>query len=551
MVGWLATQHIESYEDTLAADQQQTKTEEVLRQMRSDAAALSASINGDHHESLVQAYGQMDYSTWADTPKELQTFRSDMMTTAQNLGIDAQLTTYRIKQHEARVVDARSNELRPDALQEFFSSDKTSHGWAGNAPYLPDMEQPLVPHQPVSVLTQTQEGLQAVAFAPIEGAGRELTGFIQLRSEVPIVPSKADERSALVLPVVGGLAALFMALIVGINRTLRGDLRNLQHRISTMGNAEEDLPTPPMLGELHNLVQQIDETSQSLQRKIGRESSSREELESRLRDAELGLCPSRRAHRERFTQASKTIQVSVSVDRSRFVPGTLVDLTLEEAIMALPAGGAVDLAPGFPAHVRIQSAGEDQIADFVVETVNRTSVGKVCLVRLRITNPANLRNIPRDLRHLVDNRQSVRVRPDSRNPVIARVIFNRGREERNARLLDISNEGAGLTVRADLWQCPSATIELRLILPGTEETIRMPARINYANRHLAKFESVWNLTSREPPIIPITARSRSTWHVARQNSRNNYKTRVVFPVRRVNKPKTHRTRLHSYGVPLP
>ena len=166
----------------------------------------------------------------------------------------------------------------------------------------------------------------------------------------------------------------------------------------------------------------------------------------------------------------------------------------------------MDLAPGFPAHVRIQSPGEDQVADFVVETLNRTSVGKVCLVRLRITNPANLRTIPRDIRHLVDNRQSVRVRPDSRNPVAAKVLFHRGREERNARLLDISNEGAGLTVRADLWRMSEwgATIELRLILPGTEETIRMPARITYANRSAGKVRIGGNSIWFEQPITLTT-----------------------------------------------
>ena len=350
------------------------------------------------------------------------------------------------------------------------------------------MEQPLVPHQAVSVLTTTNDGLQAVAFAPIEGEGRELKGFMQLSKDVPMVASKGQERSAMVLPIVGGLAGLFMALIIAINGTLRRDLRKVTSRISVLSNGDNESPMQPLLQELHEVVQQVGETSQNVQRKLAREEAAKEALESRLRDAQLGLCPSRRTQRDRFMQAAHTIQASVSVDRSRFVPGTLVDLTLEEAIMALPAGGAVDLAPGFPAHVRIQSPGEDQVADFVVETLNRTSVGKVCLVRLRITNPANLRTIPRDIRHLVDNRQSVRVRPDSRNPVAAKVLFHRGREERNARLLDISNEGAGLTVRADLWRMSEwgATIELRLILPGTEETIRMPARITYANRSAGK-----------------------------------------------------------------
>ena len=280
----------------------------------------------------------------------------------------------------------------------------------------------LVPHQ-LYQFDNHQRRSAGRCFRPIEGEGRELTGFIQLRQDVPMVVSKGHERSAMVLPVVGGLAGLFMALIIGINGTLRRDLRKVKSRIFYNGDNESTMQ--PLLQELHEVVQQISETSQNVQRKLAREEASKEELESRLRDAQLGLCPSRRTQRERFTQASHVIQVSVSVDRSRFVPGTFVDLTLEEAIMAL-AGGAVDLAPGFPAHVRIQSAGEDQIADFVVETLNRTSVGKVCLVRLRITNPANLQpsHVTFVISWIID--ESVRVRPDSRNPVAARVFSTGG-----------------------------------------------------------------------------------------------------------------------------
>ena len=128
MVGWLAKWQIESYEDNLALEQQETQNQEVLRQLRSDAAALSASMNGDEHELLAQSYGQMEYAGWVDTPKAIQNFRSEMMSAAQNLEIDAQITTYRLKNQESKVVDARSNELRPDALQSSSAPRKTVKG---------------------------------------------------------------------------------------------------------------------------------------------------------------------------------------------------------------------------------------------------------------------------------------------------------------------------------------------------------------------------------------------------------------------------------------
>ena len=61
-----------------------------------------------------------------------------------------------------------------------------------------------------------------------------------------------------------------------------------------------------------------------------------------------------------------------------------------------------------------------------------------------------------------------------------------------------------------------ATIELRLILPGTEETIRMPARITYANRSAGKVrigESIWF----EQPITLTIERSSSTSKLAKQS----------------------------------
>jgi hypothetical protein len=51
-------------------------------------------------------------------------------------------------------------------------------------------------------------------------------------------------------------------------------------------------------------------------------------------------------------------------------------------------------------------------------------------------------------------------------------------------LLDLSEEGAGLQMREDLWNLSSlgANVELRLVLPDTERTIKLPARITHARR---------------------------------------------------------------------
>jgi hypothetical protein len=483
--GWFAIDQVQRHEDRLAEQSTLEARQATADQLRAEAAAMAASIDGNLHDSLATGYGSLTLEKWTDAPRELQAFRDEVLALGSRLGTDAEVTTYRIKNTERLAVQARSNELRPEALQELISTGDSSDGWAQDAAYLPDMELPLIPHQTVSMEIEGEDGPEITAFAALEDRNGDLKGFVQLATPSPQVESLAAERTRTLIPLMAGGGMLMFLSIVFSSAALRRDLRSLKERISMLGKADEDSDLlPATLSEFHEVLQRAEQADQSVSRKLEREEAARADLESRLRDAELGLCPSRRAHRERFAKAAKDIQATLSVDPTRSVPGTLVDLTLEEAIIGLPAGGAVDLAPGFPARIRISSPGDDKIAEFVVETLNRASVGKMCLVRLRITNPANMRSLPRELRHLVDNRRSVRVQPDPRNPVIARLAFDRGREERNARLIDLSAEGAGLHLREDLWKMAAwgASVELRLVLPDTEQSIKLPARIICATR---------------------------------------------------------------------
>jgi hypothetical protein len=346
------------------------------------------------------------------------------------------------------------------------------------------MELPLVPHQPVAIMLDANGGSQITAFAAIESYRGDLVGFVRLDTPAPTVASMASQRTSTLIPAMSAAGLTLLMVLFGVTAPLGRDLRRLTERIASLGRREEPSPTGPTLRDLSGVLDQAHQTDKSIRRLLEREETARADLEARLRDAELGLCPSRKSYRDRFAKAADQIQATISVDSNHSVPGTLVDLTLEEAIFALPSGGAVDLAPGFPARIRITSPDDDQVAELVVETLKSASVGKMSLLRLRITNPSNLRSLPRELRHLVDNRRTVRVQPDSRNPVTARLAFGRGREEKNARLLDLSEEGAGLQLREDLWNLSSlgADVELRLVLPDTEQTIKLPARITHARR---------------------------------------------------------------------
>ena len=112
-------------------------------------------------------YGARTLSDWATAPLEVRDYRKELKSKAAQLSVDATVTTYRIKTDERMDVEARSNENRPDALQEFFTSDDSRTAWGADTPYLPDMELPLVPHQPVAVMLESDGGSQIAAFAAI------------------------------------------------------------------------------------------------------------------------------------------------------------------------------------------------------------------------------------------------------------------------------------------------------------------------------------------------------------------------------------------------
>jgi len=485
IAGWAFVEQIENYEAEQAEIRTTRAIETESNSLRAAVSALAATIDGDLHETLTSIYRPMEFDEWDAAPEELQEFRASIQADATRLSTTASIRTYRIKNESRLLVSAQANGIHPNALQEFFSiGDETESRWGQDVAYSPDMELPLVPHQPVAGLEQTESGPIIMAYAAIEDAQGEHTGFVRLEKPAPQFASIAPERIRTLLPLMLGGGFLMLGILGFCSARLRKDIERLRVRVASIGKRNEGVGTQSVLSDLSGLFEEAEQTDQKLARRIRREEEARVDLERRLRDAELGLCPSRSKPRARFAEVSKSIAVTISVDNSHAVPGTLVDLTLEEAIIGFPVGGAVDLAPGFPARIRISSPGDDQIAEFTVETLKRTSVGKNCLLRLRITNPASLRSLPRELRHLVDNRRTLRVRPDPRNPVIARLALGRTKEERNARLIDLSAEGAGLQIKEDLWQLSSwgASVELRLVLPETEETIRIAGRISNATR---------------------------------------------------------------------
>jgi hypothetical protein len=402
--GTLIIRQVEQHEDRLAEERTAESRSHLSSQLRAEAAAMAASVDGDLHEALTVGYGTQQLKDWSSAPDEVRAYRRELKSKASQLSLDATVTTYRIKSAERMNVEARSNEIRPDALQEFFTSDDTRTAWGADTPYLPDMELPLVPHQPVAIMLEDEASSQITAFAAIESYQGDLVGFVRLDTPAPTVASMASQRTSALIPAMGGAGMILLLVLFGVTAPLGRDLRKLTDRIATLGRREDSEPTSSTLRDLSDVLDQAQQTEKNISRLLQREATARTDLEARLRDAELGLCPSRKSYRDRFAKAADQIQATISVDSNHSVPGTLVDLTLEEAIFGLPSGGVVDLAPGFPARIRITSPDDDQVAEFVVETLKSATVGKMSLLRLRITNPSNLRALPRELRYLVDNR---------------------------------------------------------------------------------------------------------------------------------------------------